>query len=81
MAKMIPSIKQRQIMAMENRLVVPGGREEGVGWTGSLKLVDGNCYIWNGCEMGSHCIAEGIVHGWVTAIQKKLKKDYKSIII
>ena len=23
-------------------------REEGMGWTGSLGLVDANCYIWNG---------------------------------
>ena len=23
------------------------GREQGVGWTGSLGLVDANCYIWN----------------------------------
>ena len=29
----------------ENRLVVANGEEEGVGWTGSLGLVDANYYI------------------------------------
>ena len=38
--------KQKQIMDMESRLVVAMG--EGVGWMGSLELVDTNCYIWNG---------------------------------
>ena len=30
---------------MENRLVVPKGVREGVGWTGSLELVDANYHI------------------------------------
>ena len=34
-------------MDMENRLVVAKGEEEGVGWTGSLGLVDANFCIWN----------------------------------
>ena len=25
-----------------------GGRAERVGWIGSLRLIDANCYIWNG---------------------------------
>ena len=32
----------------QNRVVVAKGEGEGVGWTGSLGLVDGNHYIWNG---------------------------------
>ena len=42
---MILSIKKKQIMAKESRLVVPRG--EGVGWTGNLWFLDENCYIWN----------------------------------
>ena len=30
---------------MEIRLVVAKGWGEGVGWTGSLQLIDANCYI------------------------------------
>ena len=30
---------------MESRLVVARGKGEGVGWMGSLGLVDSNCYI------------------------------------
>ena len=30
---------------MEDRLVLPRGRGEGVGWTGSLGLVDANYFI------------------------------------
>ena len=31
----------------------------GVGWTGSLGLVDANYFIWSGSEMISYCIAQG----------------------
>jgi len=41
---------------MENRFVV--GKGEGVGWTGSLGLVDENYYISNGLAMKSYCIAQ-----------------------
>ena len=37
------STEQKQITNMEKRLVVVEG--EGVGWTGSLGLVDESCYI------------------------------------
>ena len=30
---------------MESRLVIATGESEGVGWTGSLELVDENYYI------------------------------------
>ena len=41
-ALMILSIKQKQIMDMESRRVVGVGREEEMGWMGSLGLVDAN---------------------------------------
>jgi len=41
-------IKQKQIMDMEDRLVFASGEEEGVGWIGSLGLVDVNYCIWCG---------------------------------
>ena len=28
--------------------LLPGESREGVGWMGSLELVDANSYIWNG---------------------------------
>ena len=36
--------EKKQILDLENRLVVAKG-EGGVGWTGSLGLVDANCCI------------------------------------
>ena len=39
---------EKKLMDLENRLVVAKGEEEGVGWTGSLGLVDGNYCIWSG---------------------------------
>ena len=39
---------EKKIMDIENRLVVAKGEEEGVGWTGSLGLVDANYFIWSG---------------------------------
>jgi len=35
-------------MDMENGLVVAKGGGEGVGWIGSLGLIDANYYIWSG---------------------------------
>ena len=53
-------------MAKGSRLVVP--REEGVGWTGSLGLVDANSYIWNGWAMVPYSTAQGTVYDWVTLL-------------
>ena len=53
MAQVILSTKQKQIMDMTGKLVVAGGGGGGSGWTGSLELVDANCYIWNGWAMES----------------------------
>ena len=43
------STEKKQIMNMENRLIVAKGEGEGVGWTGSLGLEDAN-----------YCLLEGI---------------------
>ena len=37
---------EKKLMDLANRLVVAKG--EGVGWTGSLGLIDTNYYIWSG---------------------------------
>ena len=37
---------EKKIMDLENRLVVAKG--EGVGWMGSLGLIDANYCLWNG---------------------------------
>ena len=39
---------EKKIMDLENRLVVVKGEEEGVGWIGSLGLIDADYCIWNG---------------------------------
>ena len=56
---MILSTKQNKIMAKENRLVVAGGKEEGVGWMMTFGLVDANCYIWNRWAMRSYYTPQG----------------------
>ena len=40
---------EKKLMDMENTLVVAKrvGEEEGVGWTGSLGLIDANYGIWS----------------------------------
>ena len=71
MAQIIRSTKQKQIMDMESRLVVAGREGEGVGWTGSLRLVDANCNIWNGWAMGSYCTAQETVCDWVALLYNR----------
>ena len=39
---------EKKIMDLENRLVVAKGEEEGVGWIGSLGLIDVDYCLWNG---------------------------------
>ena len=39
---------EKKIMDLENRLVVVKGEGEGVGWIGSLGLIDANYCLWNG---------------------------------
>ena len=38
------------------------GEGEGVGWIGSLGLVDKNSCIWSGWAMRSCCIAQGTIN-------------------
>ena len=52
---------EKKLMQMENRLVVSNGEGEREGWTGSLRLIDANCGIWNGLEMIGCCIAQGTI--------------------
>ena len=39
---------EKKIMDLENRLVVAKGEGKGVGWLGSLGLLDANYCIWSG---------------------------------
>ena len=48
---------EKKIMDFEIRLVVAKGEEEGVGWIGSLGLIDANYCFWNGLAMRSFCVA------------------------
>ena len=43
-----PVYRKKQTHGLENTPVVPMGEGEGVGWTGSLGLVDANYCIWSG---------------------------------
>ena len=52
MAQMKLSI-EKKLMDLENRLVVAKGEGEGVGWIGSLRLIDADYYLWNGLAMRS----------------------------
>ena len=45
MAQINLSTKQKQTHNIENRHMVAKGEEEGVGWTGSLGLVEANYHI------------------------------------
>ena len=47
------------IMDLQNRLVVAKGEGVGMGWIGSLGLIDANCYLWNGLAMRCCCVALG----------------------
>ena len=49
----------KKIMDLENRLVVASGEGEGVGWIGSLGLIDANYCFCNGLTMRSCCVALG----------------------
>ena len=38
---------EKKTMGLENRLVFAKEEGEGVGWTGSLGLIDANYFIWS----------------------------------
>ena len=71
MAQMILYTKQKQITVKESRHMVPRGMGEGVGWTGSLGLLNANCYIWNGWARGPYYTAQGTVCDWVTLLYNR----------
>ena len=48
---------EKKIMDLEQRLVVAKGEGKGVGWLGSLGLIDANYCLWNGLAMRSCCVA------------------------
>ena len=48
---------EKKIIDLENRLVVAQEEGEGVGWLGSLGLIDANYCFWNGLTMRSCCVA------------------------
>ena len=52
---------EKKIMDLENRLVVAKGEGEGVGWNGSLGLIDIYHCLWNGLSMRSCCVALGTI--------------------
>ena len=39
---------EKKLMVLENRLVVAKGEGEGMGWLGSLEIIDTNYCLWNG---------------------------------
>ena len=71
MAQMILCTKQKQITAKESRPVLPRGLQEGVGWTGSSGILDGNSYIWNGSAMGPYYTAQQTVGDWVILLYNR----------
>ena len=51
---------EKKLMDLENKLVVAKGEGEGVGWMGSLGLMDADYCLWNGLlAMRSCCAALG----------------------
>ena len=58
MAQMKLSTEEK-FLDIENRLVVAKGTVEGVGWTGSLGLIDADYCLQNGLAMRSCCVALG----------------------
>ena len=42
---------EKELMDLENRLVVAKGQRKGMGWTGSLGLEDTKHRFWNGQAM------------------------------
>ena len=61
--------EQKQIKAKESRLVVAKGEGGRSGMDGKFgRLVDANCYIWNGWAMWSYCTAQETLCDWVTLL-------------
>ena len=65
---------EKKLMDLESRLVVAKGEGEGVGWIGSLGLIDADYCLWNVLAMRSCCIALGTISShlwWKKIIEKK----------
>ena len=73
MAQMI-YLQNKQIMDMEGRLVFARGGGERRVLRGSVGLLVGDCYIWNGWVMGSCCAAQGTVSGLLGKILMENEK-------
>ena len=54
---------EKKLMDSENRFVVPEGEGEGVGWIGSLGLIDADYCLWNGLAVRFCCVALGTMSG------------------
>ena len=54
---------EKKIIDLENRLVVALGKGKGVGWTGSLVLIDANKSQKNRIAMRYCCVALGTLSG------------------
>ena len=52
---------EKNIVELENKLVVAKEEGEKVGWIGNLGLVDADYCLWNGLAMRSRCVALGII--------------------
>ena len=39
---------EKKLMDLENRLMVANGKGEGIGWFGSLRLIDSIYCMWSG---------------------------------
>ena len=53
---------EKKIMDLENIVFATGEEEQGkggVGWIGSLGLIDADYCLWNGLAMKSCCVALG----------------------
>ena len=50
---------EKKLMDLEKRLVVAKGEGEGVGWIGSLELIDATYCFGNGLAMRSCSVALG----------------------
>ena len=50
---------EKKIVDLENRLVLAKGEGEGVGWMGSLGLINADYCLWNGLAMRYCCVAVG----------------------
>ena len=61
MAQMI-YLQKRRDRGHVGQTRVCQGEGEGLGWRGSLGLVDENCCIWSGWTMRSCCIAQGVIY-------------------